>query len=83
MLGFVVIAVGISLLIAGLWRRAQKRAAERLVQDWMEAFPGRCMPCSYARASAMMGGPDKPPAPHPCPEGNSQPWPLPVARVHR
>lgn len=74
MLEIVVVASACMLATVAAFRRAQRRAADRTVQEWILMFPGKCLPCSFARHYGDV------PKPHPCPEGRSEPWPHPTGQ---
>lgn len=50
------------------WKRRQLAGATRMVNEFVERFPGRCPVCSFARYSATHGGPIFKHEPHDCPE---------------
>lgn len=78
-LDLAIIAVTLIALVIVLMRRSQQRATQRILRDFVEAFPGRCPLCSFARHHMLSGGRATKPAAHHCPEGNSTI--LPRARV--
>jgi hypothetical protein len=55
--------------------------SEDAIRQWKSINPGRCMYCSYTRWANTEQGQNLKLEPHNCPEGNSPPAPLPVARI--
>ncbi len=71
---FVVVMFSAALLV---WLdRSMTRDAERIAREFREAFPDRCMLCSFQRQRDGGVRTD----PHPCPEGNGV-GDLPEARA--
>ena len=78
-LAFIVAALA-ALGIARWVEVMQRRTAERILEDWMRAFPERCPLCSFHRHAVSEGVNVPPLGPHTCPEGRGGPE-LPEARV--
>lgn len=63
--------LGLILLVLGL-RALGRQQAKRMVAEFRERFPGRCIICSYHRYGVQNGYTAGPPDPHDCIEAETQ-----------
>ena len=73
-------------IIRGLVARIHQwrtRRTSKMVTEYREMFPGRCMYCGYTRWANMEQGCQLTLKPHDCIEGNGGPRSLAAARVVR
>lgn len=77
-----IVALVVTVLVIRWIRDSNRRAAERMLADWIAAFPGKCPLCSFARYAHTQGATThKEIGEHYCIEGNSVT--IPHAKVRR